>query len=305
MLLLFRHAALKDAEACAEIYRPYVEKTSVTFEYTPPDKTEIARRMDCYTPTFPWIVAQAGEKVIGYAYGSPQISGRPINGMWIWLSIYTRRPEAGGSAVLLYGCLLELLTMQGYYPIRISIIPILAVKRCTVRWDLFLWLVGKKRGINWANGMMCNGSKSRLPPARHTPGRRFRLHSWMRDRCRSCLRGMRRRYRCEKAGQTMRGRMDSANKQIRPADHFDQKSGPAQKQSPLLDAPCFLLSMRREDSFEAFDINKWNDGCRQDCRLPGIGKRAGALCLFRWGLVLGNASVSSDGRDQTDGDGKH
>ena len=67
MLLLFRHAALKDAEACAEIYRPYVEKTSVTFEYTPPDKTEIARRMDCYTPTFPWIVAQAGEKVIGYA----------------------------------------------------------------------------------------------------------------------------------------------------------------------------------------------------------------------------------------------
>ena len=35
--------------------------------------------------------------------------------MWIWLSIYTRRPEAGGSAVLLYGCLLELLTMQGYY----------------------------------------------------------------------------------------------------------------------------------------------------------------------------------------------
>lgn len=43
MLLLFRHAALKDAEACAEIYRPYVEKTSVTFEYTPPDQTEIAR----------------------------------------------------------------------------------------------------------------------------------------------------------------------------------------------------------------------------------------------------------------------
>ncbi len=102
------------------------------------------------------------------------------------------------------------------------------MKRCTVRWDLFLWLVGKKRGINWENGMMCNGSKSRLPPARHTPGRRFRLHSWMRDRCRGCLRGMRRRYRCEKAGQTMRGRMDSANKQIRPADHFDQKSGPDQ-----------------------------------------------------------------------------
>ncbi len=29
MLLLFRHAALKDAEACAEIYRPYVEKPAL------------------------------------------------------------------------------------------------------------------------------------------------------------------------------------------------------------------------------------------------------------------------------------
>lgn len=115
MLLLFRHAALKDAEACAEIYRPYVEKTSVTFEYTPPDQTEIARRMDCCTPTFPWIVAQAGEKVIGYAYGSPQ----NIREAYQWnvdLAIYLHEEARGrGIGRLLYGCLLELLTMQGYY----------------------------------------------------------------------------------------------------------------------------------------------------------------------------------------------
>ena len=30
MSLYFRHAVLEDAAACAEIYRPYVEKTSIT-----------------------------------------------------------------------------------------------------------------------------------------------------------------------------------------------------------------------------------------------------------------------------------
>mgnify|MGYP001054114749 CR=1 FL=1 len=106
MLLLFRHAALKDAEACAEIYRPYVEKTSVTFEYTPPDKTEIARRL-AKLVNAPFIKVEATKFTeVGYVGRDVEsitdllkISGRPINGMWIWLSIYTRSPEAGGSAV--------------------------------------------------------------------------------------------------------------------------------------------------------------------------------------------------------------
>lgn len=72
MSLYFRHAVLEDAASCAEIYRPYVEKTSITFEYIPPEEAEFARRMECYTPAFPWIVAQIGKTVIGYAYGSPQ-----------------------------------------------------------------------------------------------------------------------------------------------------------------------------------------------------------------------------------------
>lgn len=42
MSLYFRHAVLEDAAACAEIYRPYVEKTSITFEYIPPEEAEIA-----------------------------------------------------------------------------------------------------------------------------------------------------------------------------------------------------------------------------------------------------------------------
>lgn len=41
MSLHFRHAVLEDAASCAEIYRPYVEKTSITFEYIPPEEGRI------------------------------------------------------------------------------------------------------------------------------------------------------------------------------------------------------------------------------------------------------------------------
>ena len=41
MPLHFRHAVLEDAASCAEIYRPYVEKTSITFEYIPVSYTHL------------------------------------------------------------------------------------------------------------------------------------------------------------------------------------------------------------------------------------------------------------------------
>ena len=114
MPLHFRHGVLEVAASCAEIYRPYVEKTSITFEYIPPEEAEFARRMECYTPAFPWIVAQIGKTVIGYAYGSPQNTREAYQ----WnadLAIYLYEEARGkGIGRLLYGCLLDLLTMQGY-----------------------------------------------------------------------------------------------------------------------------------------------------------------------------------------------
>ena len=86
MSLYFRHAVLEDAAACAEINRPYVEK----------------------------IVAPIGNTVIGYAYGSPQNTREAYQ----WnadLAIYLYEEARGkGIGRLLYGCLLDLLTMQGY-----------------------------------------------------------------------------------------------------------------------------------------------------------------------------------------------
>lgn len=65
-----RAATIDDAAAVAEIYRPIVESTTISFEETAPGADEIARRIHETTRTHPWLIAQSGEGVAGYAYGS-------------------------------------------------------------------------------------------------------------------------------------------------------------------------------------------------------------------------------------------
>ena len=39
--MIVRQAEIADVEDILDIYRPYVEKTAITFEYTPPSIDEI------------------------------------------------------------------------------------------------------------------------------------------------------------------------------------------------------------------------------------------------------------------------
>ncbi|MDD3194055.1 MAG: GNAT family N-acetyltransferase [Oscillospiraceae bacterium] len=158
MSVQFRFATAEDAPACAAIYRPYVEKTSITFEYIPPDGAEIKRRMQTYTPIFPWIVAEEGTKVIGYAYASPQNTREAYQ----WnadLAIYLHEEARGrGIGRLLYGCLLELLAMQGYcYAIGIVTHPNPGSEALhksmgfttMARWDRAGYKLGEWHGVQW------------------------------------------------------------------------------------------------------------------------------------------------------------
>lgn len=114
MALLFRNASLEDAAACAEIYRPYVEKTAISFEYVPPTTQEMAERMRHYTEKFPWIVAERDGKIIGYGYACAQ----NVREAYQWnadLSIYLEESCCGkGLGRALYSCLIDLLAAQGY-----------------------------------------------------------------------------------------------------------------------------------------------------------------------------------------------
>ncbi len=66
-----RPATAADAARCAEIYRPYVTDSWVSFELDPPDTAEMARRIVDSGRSHGWLVAELDGQVAGYAYGSP------------------------------------------------------------------------------------------------------------------------------------------------------------------------------------------------------------------------------------------
>ena len=67
MALKIRTAAVADAVAIQRIYAPIVSKTAISFEEIPPSADEIAPRIATTLQTYPYLVAEAGGELRGYA----------------------------------------------------------------------------------------------------------------------------------------------------------------------------------------------------------------------------------------------
>jgi L-amino acid N-acyltransferase YncA len=107
-----RLALASDARAIATIYRSYVECSHFTFEEIPPDAAEMALRMG--HPIHPWLVAEEGESVVGYASTAPMRSRAGYR--WsVETGIYLA-PEARGRGLgrRLLAAHLELLERRGF-----------------------------------------------------------------------------------------------------------------------------------------------------------------------------------------------
>lgn len=70
MRIHLRSTTIDDAEQMLDIYAPYVEKTAITFEYDVPTVEEFRKRIASHLPRYPWIVAEADDRIVGYAYAS-------------------------------------------------------------------------------------------------------------------------------------------------------------------------------------------------------------------------------------------
>lgn len=69
--ITIRTATPEDAERLLAIYRPYVLKTAITFEYDVPSVEEFKGRI-CHTlEKYPYLVAEQDGVLFGYAYVSP------------------------------------------------------------------------------------------------------------------------------------------------------------------------------------------------------------------------------------------
>jgi len=69
---MIRSATSADGDVLAAIYNHYVTDTIVTFEETPVSADEMqARIAEVERLTLPWLVAEEGGDVIGFAYAHP------------------------------------------------------------------------------------------------------------------------------------------------------------------------------------------------------------------------------------------
>lgn len=67
--LILRDANLDDAEPMLAIYRPFVEKTTVSFELDPPTLDDFRDRIKKAIDGWAWVVAEVDGIPVGYAYG--------------------------------------------------------------------------------------------------------------------------------------------------------------------------------------------------------------------------------------------
>ncbi len=66
--LTIRLAQPDDAEALLQIYAYYVEHTAISFEFDVPSKEEFRARIETTLMRYPYLVAQRGGQIVGYAY---------------------------------------------------------------------------------------------------------------------------------------------------------------------------------------------------------------------------------------------
>jgi phosphinothricin acetyltransferase len=109
-----RIANAGDAVPMLQIYGPYIENTSYTFETDVPTKESFRDRINSYLQTYPWLVCEIGGAIAGYAYGSKH--RERIAYQWsVECSVYVHDNfQRCGVASALYSALIDILRLQQF-----------------------------------------------------------------------------------------------------------------------------------------------------------------------------------------------
>jgi phosphinothricin acetyltransferase len=111
---MIRTARDSDAESILEIYAPYIENTSYTFETETPSIDSFRERIISYLQNWPWLVCEIDGVVAGYAYGAKH--RERIAYQWsVECSVYVHDDfQRAGVATALYTALADILKLQGF-----------------------------------------------------------------------------------------------------------------------------------------------------------------------------------------------
>ena len=111
---MIRIATEADVPEILAIYAPYIENTTITFEYRVPTEEEFRQRFRDITSQFPWLVWEENGKVLGYAYGSAPFQRDAYR--WCAEDSVYLHPDAKGRGIGTKLCtaLEKVLFYQGY-----------------------------------------------------------------------------------------------------------------------------------------------------------------------------------------------
>jgi L-amino acid N-acyltransferase YncA len=107
---MIRNARSEDAPQIADIYRPYVETTAISFEEVPVIASDMAGRMEAVQAlALPWLVAEQDGVIAGYAYATPW-KARHAYRHSVEITVYLRQNAlARGLGTALYSALFDAL----------------------------------------------------------------------------------------------------------------------------------------------------------------------------------------------------
>lgn len=107
-----RVATQADAAELLSIYAPYVTDTAITFEYEVPALEEFRQRIAGTLERFPYLVAERGGEILGYAY-TGVFKDRSAYDWAAETTIYLRQSEFGaGVGRMLYTALEKVSALQ-------------------------------------------------------------------------------------------------------------------------------------------------------------------------------------------------
>ena len=111
---MIRIATEADVPQLLAIYAPYIQNTTVSFEYDVPTEGEFLARFRSITVQFPWLVWEEAGRILGYAYGSAPFERDAYR--WCAEDSVYLLPEARGKGIGTKLCLAleKALSYQGY-----------------------------------------------------------------------------------------------------------------------------------------------------------------------------------------------
>ena len=108
-----RKALLEDAEEILAIYAPYIEKTTISFEWTVPTIEAFRARMLQSMEEYPYLVYEENDAILGYAYAHRAFE-RYSYRFCAELSVYVRQDaRVRGIGTVLYRTLIDLCHRMG------------------------------------------------------------------------------------------------------------------------------------------------------------------------------------------------